>query len=989
MLCGNWRKIMQRCFYRIAAVLLLLAVLLAACPALALAAEDDGLPEMGEYIQVYYDDDGLLSNEANTILYASSGYIWIGSYSGLSRYDSNTFVTYGDDEDSIMHGVSVRVLFEDSTGRLWIGSNDKGVFYYEDGEFACVDMSRAGVSGSIRAFAQTEGGIYVATTGGMALISGDLSVQPVAIDGVGISSVADLMTDADGRLWILENGSLVIYDETDGSKSLVCSGSAEGDYNCMTRLSDGSVMIGTSSAEVIHAVQADGGMEFRSEMLEGCTSINHILEDSYGRVWVGDDNGLGYFENGRFMWAECVSFPSIAHIEVDYEGNLWLASSRLGVMELVRGKFNNKSNGTGLEGQTVNATRLYEDKLFVATDSGLMVVDPDTFEAVEHPMSELLSGVRTRGLFVDSQGYLWITTYVHYGVIRYKDGEYLSINTGDGLTSNKTRVTMELPNGDIAVSTGGGVNIIRDGKVIKTYTAEDGLENPVILCMCVDDKGNMYFGSDGNGIYVVSPDGDITCKNTAHGLASGVILNLKYDEVAGCVWVSTGSSIAIMNEDGIRDLSDFKAGVGSIFDILFIEDKVWVLRNTSVIIGTREQLFSGAAASEYTIFGRKDGLLDITSNSRQCLDENGDLYIATSNGVYIINTRNYYQSAVSHGAIVNSVTVDGVVYNNPKSLVIPADTKRLTIDFTALNYSTDTCQITYQLVGADEEPITVSGDKNITRDYTGLKGGKYVFRVSVINSSGKTTEHAVELTVKKQLAVYEELYFIVSVCVAALALILLLIYGSVKIRTEALFRKQQRYHSLTESAMRVAARSIDAKDTYTNGHSTRVANLSREIARRLGWSEEDVENVFFTALVHDIGKIGVPDSLLTKPSALTPEEFNVIRKHTTTGYNILREFKGVPNIGLGARYHHERYDGTGYCEGLAGEDIPLVARIIAVADAYDAMASSRVYRPMLDEEKIRSELENGKGTQFDPAIAEIMLQMLDDGFDPSGDDSEE
>ena len=689
------------------------------------------------------------------------------------------------------------------------------------------------------------------------------------------------------------------------------------------------------------------------------------------------------------MWAECVSFPSIAHIEVDYEGNLWLASSRLGVMELVRGKFNNKSNGTGLEGQTVNATRLYEDKLFVATDSGLMVVDPDTFEAVEHPMSELLSGVRTRGLFVDSQGYLWITTYVHYGVIRYKDGEYISINTGDGLTSNKTRVTMELPNGDIAVSTGGGVNIIRDGKVIKTYTAEDGLENPVILCMCVDDKCNMYFGSDGNGIYVVSPDGDITCKNTAHGLASGVILNLKYDEVAGCVWVSTGSSIAIMNEDGIRDLSDFKAGVGSIFDILFIEDKVWVLRNTSVIIGTREQLFSGAAASEYTIFGRKDGLLDITSNSRQCLDENGDLYIATSNGVYTINTRNYYQSAVSHGAIVNSVTVDGVVYNNPKSLVIPADTKRLTIDFTALNYSTDTCQITYQLVGADEEPITVSGDKNITRDYTGLKGGKYVFRVSVINSSGKTTEHAVELTVKKQLAVYEELYFIVSVCVAALALILLLIYGSVKIRTEALFRKQQRYHSLTESAMRVAARSIDAKDTYTNGHSTRVANLSREIARRLGWSEEDVENVFFTALVHDIGKIGVPDSLLTKPSALTPEEFNVIRKHTTTGYNILREFKGVPNIGLGARYHHERYDGTGYCEGLAGEDIPLVARIIAVADAYDAMASSRVYRPMLDEEKIRSELENGKGTQFDPAIAEIMLQMLDDGFDPSGDDSEE
>lgn len=961
---------------------ILLVLLCTFIPGSALAASDYEPPEMGEYIQIYYDDNGLLSNEANAILYSENGYIWIGSYSGLSRYDSNSVVTYGDDESSILNGVSVRVLFEDDQNRIWIGSNDKGVFLCENGQFRSVNISEAGISGSIRAFAQYNDCIYVASTGGLAVIDEDFNVSHLTVDGIGVSTVSDLMSDDNGNLWILDNDSLAIINSDSDVTLIGINNYTENECNCLTQLEDGRVMIGTSGPEVIYLSYNGSGYTLSVETLKGCVSVNHILEDTYGRVWICDDNGLGYIEGKNFNWADCIFFTSIEQIELDYEGNLWLASSRQGVLELVRGKFNSKSVGTDLEGLTVNATQLYEDNLFIAADSGLVVVDPDTFAVVEHPMAKLLKGIRTRGLFVDSKGYLWITTYVDYGVIRYKDGDYVSINTSDGLTSNKTRVTMELPNGDIAVSTGGGVNIIRGTEVIKTYTEADGLENPVILCMCVDNMGNMYFGSDGNGIYIVGADGRIACYDTSDGLDSGVILNLKYDERARCVWISTGSNIAVMDEDGIRSLNEFKAGVGSIFDILLVEEKVWVLRNTSVIIGTRDMLFSGASTSEYTILGKKDGLLDITSNSRHCIDEDGTLYLATSSGVYTINTKNYYTSDVSHNAIINSVTVDNIVYNNPEALVLPSETNRITIDFSALNYSTESCLVRYQLVGADEEPVIVSGDKNISRDYTNLKGGTYVFRVSVVNQSDPSTEQVVELTIKKQLSIYEQPYFVIGMIVLAIAAIAGLVYAAVQLRTGTLVRQQRRYRSLTESAMRVAARSIDAKDSYTNGHSTRVAVLSREIARRLNWSEEDVENVFFTALVHDIGKIGVPDNLLTKPSALTPEEFQEIRKHTTTGYNILREFKGVPNIGLGARYHHERYDGNGYCEGLAGEDIPMIARIIAVADAYDAMASSRVYRPKLEPEKIRAELEAGKGTQFDPEIAAIMLKMLNDGFDP-------
>ena len=135
------------------------------------------------------------------------------------------------------------------------------------------------------------------------------------------------------------------------------------------------------------------------------------------------------------------------------------------------------------------------------------------------------------------------------------------------------------------------------------------------------------------------------------------------------------------------------------------------------------------------------------------------------------------------------------------------------------------------------------------------------------------------------------------------------------------------------------------------------------------------------ALLHDCGKIGVPDSILRKPGKLTDEEFEIIKSHTVRGGEILSAFKSLENVGEGALYHHERYDGKGYPDGLKGEEILEEARIISVADAYDAMTSHRSYRDILPQEVVRSEIEKGKGTQFDPVFADIMLQMIDEDKD--------
>lgn len=184
----------------------------------------------------------------------------------------------------------------------------------------------------------------------------------------------------------------------------------------------------------------------------------------------------------------------------------------------------------------------------------------------------------------------------------------------------------------------------------------------------------------------------------------------------------------------------------------------------------------------------------------------------------------------------------------------------------------------------------------------------------------------------------------------------------------------------TETAQALTS-AIDAKDKYTRGHSTRVAEYSQEIARRAGKSETECRNIYLSAILHDVGKIGVPNAIINKQDKLTQDEYDVIKTHPVIGKQILINITQTPNISDGANFHHERFDGSGYPRGLSGTDIPDIGRIIAVADAYDAMTSNRSYRGTLSQQVVRSEIEKGIGTQFDPQYAKIMLDMIDEDKD--------
>ena len=193
--------------------------------------------------------------------------------------------------------------------------------------------------------------------------------------------------------------------------------------------------------------------------------------------------------------------------------------------------------------------------------------------------------------------------------------------------------------------------------------------------------------------------------------------------------------------------------------------------------------------------------------------------------------------------------------------------------------------------------------------------------------------------------------------------------------------KTQENENLSLRIVQTLAEAIDAKDNYTNGHSGRVAKYTREIARRFGYSQKRQDEIYMMGLLHDVGKIGVPDAVINKPAKLTEEEYAQIKTHPVMGDRILKNIRERPKLAIGARWHHERYDGTGYPDGLSGDKIPEEARIIAVADAYDAMTSHRSYRDILPQDIVRKEIKNGKGTQFDPAFADIMLTMIEEDKD--------
>jgi energy-coupling factor transport system substrate-specific component len=376
----------------------------------------------------------------------------------------------------------------------------------------------------------------------------------------------------------------------------------------------------------------------------------------------------------------------------------------------------------------------------------------------------------------------------------------------------------------------------------------------------------------------------------------------------------------------------------------------------------------------------------LTVNSWNACVNGEYLYLSCDTGVYGINMLEQAEHTKSYKMKVSSVKLDQVSCDVEDGLVVNVgrDVQKIEIFPEVINYKTEEPYVSYYLEGFEEEANVVLLSDLGSIVYTNVPSGSYTFHLKVLDSDKKTVIGETAYRFVKAKEIYDNYWFKIYMLAVLALFISWLTWFIVRTQIQrtlnfqkkelAFARKQVEMGNQTILAI---AKTVDAKDERTSLHSHRVAEYSVMIARKLGKSDEECEVLRKTALLHDIGKIGIPDSVLNKPAKLTDEEYKIMQSHVVKGAEILKDFTIIDHVWEGALYHHERYDGTGYASGLKGEQIPLNARIIGIADAFDAMTANRVYRKKLQFEVVLEELKKGRGTQFDPQLVDIMLELIE------------
>ncbi|MBP0954803.1 MAG: HD domain-containing protein [Oscillospiraceae bacterium] len=948
----------------------------------------DLLGENTVYTSILYDSlNGLPTSEANAIAQSEDGFIWIGGYSGLTKYDGTDF----DHFDPSFGVSSVFSLCVDSSDRLWIGTNENGVACFDHGDMKVYGRVEGMKSYSVRSIAEDgAGNIIIATTQGLAYVGLDMEVHLIDDPQVNMEYITSLKSDSFGRIYgltldgaVFELEDLHITAYYDPSvfheDSIIYSIYPDPDEQ-------GILYMGTEGSKIIRADMNSGVKILFEKDTPGLTTIKAFLENK-GLLWIAASNGLGYLdEKGEYYHVSDVPMDnSIGNIMADHEGNIWLTSTRQGVMKLVPDRFTDINKIAKLNDVVVNSTCINSGLLYLGTDEGLTVLDKNTYSRVENSLTQLLSGVRIRCIKNDSKGNLWVCTHGETGLVCYEPDSdtYTIYNTASGLDSSKVRTVLELSDGSMAAATANGLYIIDKGEVTAHYGHENGISTTEILCVAQADSGELYLGSDGDGIYIISGS-KVRRLGFDDGLTSGVVMQIKRDESTGVFWLITSNSIEYMKDGTITQVTNFP--YSNNLDMYFDGfGNAWVLSSNGIYIVRTEDLY-GTGELGYTFYNTKGGLPHIpTGNSRSFLDEDGHLYIAGTTGCCMVDIDASLDELEEIKLIVPTVEVDDktVAVSRDKTLSLPAGSRKLTIDMYAVSFALNNPRVRYYLEGFDQHPVTTTKQDLHPATYTNLSGGRYIFHLELLDEHTGQVAKSTEVVIIKESSLYESPVFWVTVAAVLIIATSIVMWLSFRRKTKALMAQQEEDRLFITQIMETFASAVDMRDTMNQGHSFRVAYYTRLLAQKLAWkrgyTEEKIHEYYNIALLHDIGKIAIPDAVLNKPGRLDDEEFAIMKSHAAKGEEFLQNVTGVDDLALGAGCHHERIDGKGYPRGLKGEEIPDVARVIAVADTFDAMYSTRPYRKQMPLEDVIAELKRISGTQLESEVVDAMIELYEEG----------
>ena len=954
---------------------------------------------------------------AEALCQTQDGLVWIAQYSGLTSYDSKEFQThkhfeYEGQEYSLLN---VRAL-STKDNMLYIATSER-VFLYADNHFEPLpveagtirDLVLDGVNDLLYISSSDQGGIvYDINNRTQSVIPGteNKNVSDIALDTIRNTFYYQLdegVFGKDGKEVLLYPKILDIY----------------------------------SYGDVLYMGE-DSGIIHRYDMSSGTMLGDIIVPDQVNKMLYSEQDGILFVaceKNGIYCVDLSSGEPSITlagdlnnksqlvDLMIDYEGNLWVASHYIG------------ASGVSIITQNALSELLYDDPVWQSLNA------PPAFDrnvyAVERYGNILYIISTTRIYRYD----LVKKEILPDNVIMQTIDAYADARTQEGRERGDDNFTFVYAPKDVevfrdkvyfAVSSIGLVEYDPVSESVAIYDVEGIAEHTVktvgepdmtitntIRCMrSFDDylalgyargiikfdgtsfsvmnigsnvlyinktkDGQMLFDRT-QGLFVVDDAFESAAEIPTEKEITGNRLKFLVD--GDWIYYTLNSRLFRLNTADGSDASEEIAIPyikGSIVELAKIR---YAGRNGEIhnkyVIGSQTQVYitdslDGDRLTDYEFYDATNGLQPIIANTSGYYDEEEQkYYLQSTNGIFVYDFNETRDVSIPVRIAVSSIDLDGTHFYGD-DIRIEKDVYRVAFNLSIFGFRPNKgYTIYYKLDGIDSDYTAYSDD---TRSiyYTNLSGGEYMFHVYVTDEYGQNS-NSIDIHLTKEKKFYEQLWFWIVLVAAAAGLIVLFNFVVIRIKTRQSLKRQLEYKNITLEAIQAIARTIDAKDEYTNGHSIRVGYYSKVIAENMEMNSDEVDNIYYIALLHDIGKIAIPDSILNKPGRLSDDEFKVMKSHTTRGAKILKGISTIPQIIEGAKSHHERYDGTGYPDGLKGEEIPFVARIICCADCFDAMASKRVYKEPFPNEKIISEFERCSGTQFDPKIGKVVIHLMEIG----------
>lgn len=693
-------------------------------------------------LDVWTTEQGLPQNTVSTILQTRDGYLWLGTFDGLARFDGLRFTVFTSGNTAELKNSNIRALCEDRQGNLWIGTNGGGLVRLTRGRFVHYS-AREGLHNEVvwALHADEEGRVWVGTKGGGLYEVREERLLRHAF-GPTAEPVSAIHRDRQGQLWVgtWGDGLWRLDPERGWTRYTVKDGLPSAIVNWLHEDREGSLWIGTTGGGL---ARLRGGRFLTYSKREGLPSniVWAMDEDREGTLWIATGGGLARLRDGRFSTLtanEGLPDNAVYSLRADREGSLWIGTNAAGLARLKGGRFTNYGVREGLSHDYVYP--IYQDEqdnIWVGTSEGLNLFRQGRWTS--YTTRDGLCHDFVRSLAGDGEGGLWVGTYGG-GLCRWRAGKWTVFTKRDGLAHDSVRAVLRDRSGRLWVGTVAGLSLLEEGRW-RAFKAKDDLPSDSIICLREDRGGSLWIGTDGGGLCRYR-DGRLLTYTPKDGLASSVVLCL-YEDDEGTLWIGTNGGLSRF-KDGRFATFTTRSGLPSDGIYQILDDGrggLWIGTGKGVARLAKTALSDHASGrtaflSPLTL-GKADGMKSI-----QCTApaqpagwkaRDGRLWFATAKGVAVLDPREVTETTEPVPVLIEALVVDEQTLEPVGPVTLPPGVERIAFHYTGLSLSaSEKVRFKYKLEGFDRDWVHAAAQR--VAYYTKVPPGRYRFRV--VGSAG-------------------------------------------------------------------------------------------------------------------------------------------------------------------------------------------------------------------------------------------------------------